>query len=90
MKAVSTLRYGHLHTLRRGHKLQSDPTQSFLNARVEMTPLTSIDAVFRFSENGLPLQGKYEKPHRDVPASLPLPPWRDLSEEEALSAVMGG
>ena len=49
VKAVSTLRFDELHTLRRTYELQSEATQSFLSTHVEMTPLTSSDVVFRFS-----------------------------------------
>ena len=48
VKVVATLRYDQLHTLRRTYELKSDPAQGFLNAHAEMTPLTSIDPVFRF------------------------------------------
>ena len=65
VKAVTKLRYDQLHTLRREHE-HHDPTQRFLNAHAEMSPLSSTDTVFRFSESGQPLQGKYEKTHRDV------------------------
>ena len=84
-KGVSTLECKQLHTLRQGHEL-SDPTQSFLNAHAEMTPLTSSDVVFRFSETGVPLQGKYDKPHRNVPPPTPLPSWRDLTEHDLTGA----
>ena len=67
-----------------------EPTQGFLNSHTEMPPLTSSDAVFRFSEIGQPLLGKYAKPSRDVAPPRPPPPCRDLSEAEACSAVMDG
>ena len=73
VKALSEVRYDQLHTLRRDHELRSDPAQRFLNSHAEMAPLTSSDQVFRFSENGQPLQGKYEKPRRDVPQPTPRP-----------------
>ena len=72
VKAVATLRFDQLQTLRRDHE-HRDHAQRFLNAHAEMTPLTSGDPVFRFSEHGQPLQGKYEKPHRDAPRQL-IPP----------------
>ena len=55
-----------------------------------MTPLTSSDPVFRFSDVGTPLQGKYKKPHRIVPQPTALPPWRDLSEIEARACLAEG
>ena len=55
-----------------------------------MTPLTSSDLVYRYSDKGIPLQGNYSKPHRDVPPPTPLAPWRDLTEEEACTTVMSG
>ena len=76
-KGVIKLRCKQLHTPRRGHEL-SDPTQSFLNAHVEMTPLTSSDIVYRFSDTGVPLQGNYDKPLRDIPPPTPLPQWRGV------------
>ena len=85
-KAVGTLRFDQLHTLRRDHEL-TDTTQRFLNSHAEMTPLTSSDVVFRFSEIGRPLQGKYTKPSRCVPAPTALPPWRDLTAVEVLAAL---
>ena len=89
VEAVCELRYDQLHTLRRDHE-HRDPAQRFLNAHAEMSPLSSTDRVFRFSEHGMPLLGRYEKPHREVqPPTLP-PPWRDLSEAEARSVVMDG
>jgi hypothetical protein len=93
VKAVSEIRFNELHALRNIYEAKSDRTQRFLNSYADMTPLDSNDSndsVFRFSERGLPLQGNYETPHRDVPPPAEIPPWRNLSEEEAVSAVMGG
>ena len=89
IKAISKLRYDQLHTLRRGHE-HRDSAQRFLNAQAVMSPLSSTDTVFRFSESGQPLQGKYEKPHRDVQPPTHPPPWRELTEAEARSVVMEG
>lgn len=89
VKAISELRFDQLHTLRRTYELQ-DTNQLFLDSHTEMSPLTSEDPVFRFSENGMPLQGKYEPPNRDVAPPTTLPYWRDLTEAEAEQAVMGG
>jgi len=89
VKDVAALRFDQLHTLRRDYEL-SDNTQRFLNIHAEMTPLTSSDAVFRFSEDGRPLQGEYKVPRRRVPAPTPIPPWRDLTAEEALAALARG
>ena len=47
VKAIATLRFDQLHTLRWDHEHQ-DPSQLFLNSHAEMTPLTSSDLVFRF------------------------------------------
>ena len=90
VKDVSSIRYDQLHALRRIYELGSDPSQSFLNSHADMTPLTSPDLVFRFSDVGQPLAGNYSKPHRTVHAPVPLPPWRDLSETDASCAVMSG
>ena len=88
--AANALRYDQIHMLRREHEVESDRTQGYLKARAEMTPLTSSDAVFCFSDNGQTLMGKYEKPRRDVIAPTPLCSWCDLTEEEACSTVLGG
>ena len=55
-----------------------------------MTPIPSSDPVFRFSEVGEPLCGRYTKPVRSVPPPTQIAPWRDLSEDEARSAVLAG
>lgn len=89
VRDVGAVRYDQLHTLRRDHERQSDPTQEFLNAHVEMTPLTSSGPVFRFSDVGQPLAGKY-KPSRDVTPPTPICPSRDLSETDARSAMLDG
>ena len=89
VETVCELRYDQLHTLRRDHE-HRDPVQRFLNAHAEMSPLSSTDPVFRFWEQGQPLHGKYEKPHRDMPPPTLPPPWRELTEAEARSAVVEG
>ena len=86
---MAKLRYDQLHTLRRDYE-HNDPAQRFLKAYAEMSPLTSTDVVFRFSERGQPLQGKYEKPQREVQPPTRPPPWRELTEAEARLAVMDG
>ena len=70
VKAVSELRFNQLHALRRTYELPDDLTQPFINFHVEMSHLTSDDPVFRFSENGVPLQGKYQ-PHERCRPSHP-------------------
>ena len=90
MKALASLRHDQLHTLRRDYELPTDPGQAFLNSHAEMTPIPSSDPVFRFSEVGEPLCGRYTKPVRSVPPPTQIAPWRDLSEDEARSAVLAG
>ena len=63
------------------------PTQT---KQREMFLFTSSEPLFRFSDVGQPLQGKYEVPHRDVPKPIPVAQWRDLSEEAARTAVLAG
>ena len=46
VKAAGTLRYDQLQTLRRTYERPTEPTQGFLTAHAEMTPLSSSDAVF--------------------------------------------
>ena len=89
-KAIEELRFNQLHTLRRDRELCSEPSQQFLNCRVEMTPLTSSDPVFRFSDVGTPLQGRYQKPRREVPPPTLLPHWRDLTVDEARTCLAEG
>jgi hypothetical protein len=90
VREVASLRYDQLHTLRRDYELPTDPDQMFLNAHAEMTPILSSDPVFRFSEVGIPLSGRYSKPERCVPPPTEIAPWRDLTEEEATATVMSG
>ena len=89
VKGVAKIQSNHLHTLRQDYE-RVDPNQTFLNAHSEMSPLTSSDLVYRYSDKGIPLQGNYSKPHRDVAPPTPLPPWRDLTEDEACTTVMSG
>ena len=89
VKAVSEIRFNELHALRNIYEAKSDRTQRFLNSYADMTPIDSNDSVFRFSERGLPLRGNYDTLHRDVPPPAEIPAWRNLSEEEAVSTVLG-
>ena len=82
VKAVATVRYDQLHTLKRTYELPTEPNQGFLTAHAERTPLTSSDPVFRISHVGQPLMGKYTSPNRNVRSPTPLYPWRDLDQTE--------
>ena len=82
--------FAQLHTLRSKYELQGDTTQLFLNSHAEVSPLTSEDLVYRFNESGTPLQGKYNPPHCYVHPPTPLTPWKDLTEDQAVSAVIDG
>jgi hypothetical protein len=90
VKALADHRLDQMHTLRRDYELGSDPTQRFLNAHSEVTPIASSDPVFRFSEVGQPLHGNYKKPERSVQPPAAIPPWRDLTEADSHAAVMNG
>ena len=89
IREIVCLTYDQIHTLRRDYELK-DPDQRFLDAYAEMTPMRSSDPVFRFSEVGTPLCGRYNKPERRVPPPTEIAPWRDLSEEAATAVVMSG
>ena len=87
VKAVGTLRYDQLHTLRRTYELPTEPTHGFLNAHAEMTPERRC---VQISDAGQSLAGKYTKPKRNVTSPTPICPWRDLCEADARSTVMLG
>ena len=76
--------------LHRQRELQ-DTKQTLLDefsSLSSIAPITSEDPVFKFTENGRPLQGAYKAPKRGVPLPDDIPPWRDLTAEEARVEVL--
>jgi hypothetical protein len=66
--------------------------QSFLDCYCPMAEVAEehrSSEVFRLGE-GKPLQGFYEDPWKEATSPEPLPPWKELSKEEALQALLEG
>ncbi len=86
---VATTRFADLPLLRR--KYNHCVGQAFLDdSGVVPAGCSSEDTVFRYSEEAKPLQGIYKRPFRDVEEPTMLEPWRDLTQESAIKAVLGG
>ncbi len=88
MAAVATTTFAELPGLRR--KYTNCAGQAFLDEGVTPAACHSEDLVFRYSEETKPLQGIYKEPHRECEPPTELQPWRDLTQEAAVAAVMRG
>ena len=88
--AICDIKFDQLHELRRKYELGSDPDQLFLNSHAEVSPISSNDPVFRFSEIGNTLMGNYSKPSRSVSHPEVVPPWCEYNDTAATLALLSG
>ncbi|CAE8607610.1 unnamed protein product, partial [Polarella glacialis] len=89
--AVSGTSFAQLPGLRRKFE-RTDINQRFLDDN-EVYPAgcTFHEEVFRFSDREVKLlQGNYKTLKRECESPAELPPWRDLTQDEAIEAVMRG
>ena len=90
LEDIAKITFGQLPKLRKICANQTD--QSFLDCHCPMAEVAEehrSSEVFRLGK-GKPLQGFYENPWKEATSPEPLPPWKDLSKEEALQALLEG
>ncbi len=89
LEAVASTSFAELPSLRR--KYTDAEGQAFLDdSGVTPAGCQSDEKVFRYSDETTALQGIYRTPFRDCEPPVEMAPWKNLTQEAAIAACLGG